>query len=245
MDPSLNGIPLGVVQYNPYGNLGDLPVEANRRMDHSNGSLIAVSYEVGACTVIPGPNPRKHSTNTTTGARPRLYPHHARRPGPRRLPRDRARAGGSEAQEGGPDAVPHRRSVRVHRKGHVLFRLLVHQHAHPHPHHTTPRQAPRSSRSSRAPPRRSAHPSTKPTWTYRSRRGPSWPRAGSGPSSSSACAGRRSSRGWRGKGCGQQHPQRWRRRQPRAMAVGMTTEVAVLLLLKLAPLRRRRLRWRC
>lgn len=46
LDKSLVGIPLGVVQYNPYGNLADLPVEANRRMDHSNGSLIAVSYEV-------------------------------------------------------------------------------------------------------------------------------------------------------------------------------------------------------
>lgn len=46
MDPSLVGVPCGVIQYNPYGNLADLPVEANRRMDHSNGSLIAVSYEV-------------------------------------------------------------------------------------------------------------------------------------------------------------------------------------------------------
>lgn len=55
MDPSLTGIPLGVVQYNPYGNLADLPVEANRRMDHSNGSLIAVSYEVGVCVCVRDP----------------------------------------------------------------------------------------------------------------------------------------------------------------------------------------------
>lgn len=46
LDPSLVGIPAAVVQYNPYSDLADLPVEANRRMDHSNGSLIAVSYEV-------------------------------------------------------------------------------------------------------------------------------------------------------------------------------------------------------
>lgn len=49
------GIPLGVVQYNPYGDLADLPVEANRRMDHSNGSLIAVSYEVGVCMCVRDP----------------------------------------------------------------------------------------------------------------------------------------------------------------------------------------------
>jgi hypothetical protein len=49
LDPSLMGIPAAVIQYNPNGNLADLPVEANRRMDTSDGSIIAVSYEVRAC----------------------------------------------------------------------------------------------------------------------------------------------------------------------------------------------------
>lgn len=37
LDPSLRGIPLAVCQYNPYGNLADLPKDAMRRMNDSNG----------------------------------------------------------------------------------------------------------------------------------------------------------------------------------------------------------------
>ncbi len=51
LDPSLMGIPAAVIQYNPNGDLADLPVEANRRMDASDGSIIAVSYEVRAVSI--------------------------------------------------------------------------------------------------------------------------------------------------------------------------------------------------
>jgi hypothetical protein len=40
--PELQGKPLGVVQYNPYGNLETRGPDENRIMNASNGSLIAV-----------------------------------------------------------------------------------------------------------------------------------------------------------------------------------------------------------
>ena len=44
-DPSLNNLPVAVVQYNPYeaGGVSDRGAEENRRENQSNGSLIAVS----------------------------------------------------------------------------------------------------------------------------------------------------------------------------------------------------------
>jgi hypothetical protein len=44
-DPSLRDVPLGIVQYNPYGSLETVKPEDDRRVNESNGSLIAVSYE--------------------------------------------------------------------------------------------------------------------------------------------------------------------------------------------------------
>jgi len=48
LDPALKGVPLVVVQYNPYeegGVVTRAPGDASRRMDAGNGSAIAVSYE--------------------------------------------------------------------------------------------------------------------------------------------------------------------------------------------------------
>lgn len=42
--PRLKDKPVGVVQYNPRGDLTTLPPEADRLMNNSNGSLIAVNY---------------------------------------------------------------------------------------------------------------------------------------------------------------------------------------------------------
>lgn len=44
----LRGKPLGVVQYNPYGDLKTLSPDDDRLLHSSNGSLIAVSYEARA-----------------------------------------------------------------------------------------------------------------------------------------------------------------------------------------------------
>lgn len=43
-DTSLRGIPLGVMQYNPY-DAKELGIDDVRRINDSDGSLIAVSYE--------------------------------------------------------------------------------------------------------------------------------------------------------------------------------------------------------
>jgi nucleotidyltransferase/DNA polymerase involved in DNA repair len=50
LDPSLRGVPMAVVQYNP-NDPQDLEVGDNRRVDDSDGSLIAVSYEARAAGV--------------------------------------------------------------------------------------------------------------------------------------------------------------------------------------------------
>lgn len=42
------GKPLGVAQYNPFGDLATRRPDENRHMNNSNGSLIAVSYEARA-----------------------------------------------------------------------------------------------------------------------------------------------------------------------------------------------------
>eukprot|EP00891_Asterochloris_glomerata_P001049 jgi/Astpho2/1049/gw1.00017.35.1_t len=47
-DPSLQGKPVGVVQYNPFGDLRTIRPDEDRKFAHSNGSLIAVSYEARA-----------------------------------------------------------------------------------------------------------------------------------------------------------------------------------------------------
>jgi nucleotidyltransferase/DNA polymerase involved in DNA repair len=46
--PCLRGKPLGVAQYNPFGDLATRRPDENRHMNNSNGSLIAVSYEARA-----------------------------------------------------------------------------------------------------------------------------------------------------------------------------------------------------
>ena len=46
--PELAGVPLGVVQYNPFGDLSSHSAEEDRLQPESNGSLIAVSYEARA-----------------------------------------------------------------------------------------------------------------------------------------------------------------------------------------------------
>ncbi|KAL4428594.1 hypothetical protein ABPG77_008906 [Micractinium sp. CCAP 211/92] len=46
--PELRSKPVGVVQYNPFGNLETRRPDENRVMNDSNGSLIAVSYEARA-----------------------------------------------------------------------------------------------------------------------------------------------------------------------------------------------------
>lgn len=50
-DPALRGKPLGVVQYNPYGDLRAVRPDEPRIVNDSNGSLIAVSYEARAAGV--------------------------------------------------------------------------------------------------------------------------------------------------------------------------------------------------
>jgi nucleotidyltransferase/DNA polymerase involved in DNA repair len=50
INPSLNGKPVAVSQYNPFGDLKSLKPLDNRT-DVSNGSLIAVSYEARAAGV--------------------------------------------------------------------------------------------------------------------------------------------------------------------------------------------------
>jgi len=47
LNPALRGIPMAVIQYNP-NDPKELKTEDNRRMDDSDGSLIAVSYEARA-----------------------------------------------------------------------------------------------------------------------------------------------------------------------------------------------------
>ncbi|KAK9830086.1 hypothetical protein WJX72_009709 [[Myrmecia] bisecta] len=47
-DPQLQGRPVGVVQYNPYGDLKTIGPDEPRIFNDSNGSLIAVSYEARA-----------------------------------------------------------------------------------------------------------------------------------------------------------------------------------------------------
>ncbi|KAL4860199.1 DNA polymerase eta [Chlorella vulgaris] len=49
--PQLRGKPVGVVQYNPYGDLATHTPAEDRVMNDSNGSLIAVSYEARAAGV--------------------------------------------------------------------------------------------------------------------------------------------------------------------------------------------------
>ena len=49
-DKTLNGIPAGVVQYNPFGDLKSIKFNENRK-GNTNGSLIAVSYEARAAGV--------------------------------------------------------------------------------------------------------------------------------------------------------------------------------------------------
>ena len=46
--PELAGLPLGVIQYNPFGDLSSHSAEEDRVQPDSNGSLIAVSYEARA-----------------------------------------------------------------------------------------------------------------------------------------------------------------------------------------------------
>ncbi len=55
-DPTLAGLPLGVAQYNPFeeGGVTTLAPDAARRLNDSNGSLIAVSYEARAAGVKRG-----------------------------------------------------------------------------------------------------------------------------------------------------------------------------------------------
>lgn len=48
MRPELAGLPLGVVQYNPYGDLASHAADEDRLQPASNGCLIAVSYEAKA-----------------------------------------------------------------------------------------------------------------------------------------------------------------------------------------------------
>ena len=45
LHPHLVGLPLGVCQYNPFGDLSTHTPTEERQMNDSNGSLIAVSYE--------------------------------------------------------------------------------------------------------------------------------------------------------------------------------------------------------
>lgn len=48
LDPSLRGVPCAVVQYNPFGDLSSRPFSDDRRLNASNGSIIALSYEAKA-----------------------------------------------------------------------------------------------------------------------------------------------------------------------------------------------------
>lgn len=48
LHPHLRGKPLGVAQYNPFGDLSTRRPDESRHMNDSNGSLIAVSYEARA-----------------------------------------------------------------------------------------------------------------------------------------------------------------------------------------------------
>ena len=47
----LKGRPVGVVQYNPYGDLSTIGPDEDRLMNNSNGSLIAVNYKAKGCGV--------------------------------------------------------------------------------------------------------------------------------------------------------------------------------------------------
>ena len=114
--PELQGKPVGVVQYNPYGDLETRGADENRVMNASNGSLIAVRCVVAwcppaaprvvccLCSTAPEPAPWAgmlcaYSHNTPClppqlrGARQRRQAQHAGGPGPRRLPRHPACAG--------------------------------------------------------------------------------------------------------------------------------------------------------
>lgn len=46
--PELAGVPLGVIQYNPFGDLSSHSATEDRVQTDSNGSLIAISYEARA-----------------------------------------------------------------------------------------------------------------------------------------------------------------------------------------------------
>ena len=46
--PQLKGLPVGTVQYNPFGDLRTITADEPRLFNDSNGSLIAVSYEARA-----------------------------------------------------------------------------------------------------------------------------------------------------------------------------------------------------
>ena len=47
-EPQLKGLPVGTVQYNPFGDLRTVSADEPRLFNDSNGSLIAVSYEARA-----------------------------------------------------------------------------------------------------------------------------------------------------------------------------------------------------
>ena len=51
LDPRIAGRPSAVAQYNPFGDLKTLPIEANRLDLANHGALIAVSYEARALGV--------------------------------------------------------------------------------------------------------------------------------------------------------------------------------------------------
>lgn len=42
--PQLAGQPIAVIQYNPFGDLATIPTTADRTMNDSNGSIIALNY---------------------------------------------------------------------------------------------------------------------------------------------------------------------------------------------------------
>ena len=59
----LQGRPVAVVQYNPYGDLKSLAPDDDRLLPHSNGSLIAVGYEarcVYICVCVRGGEGNAH-----------------------------------------------------------------------------------------------------------------------------------------------------------------------------------------
>lgn len=77
-NPALqHGVPLAVVQYNPFGDLASHTPDETRIANDSNGSLIAVSYAARAHGVKRYAPPGSHCTHTQT-KHTRISQQHAR-----------------------------------------------------------------------------------------------------------------------------------------------------------------------